>query len=295
MLKRNEKAVNLKAFRLEENLFAVESSEGENFYRVMKENGSSTCVCSDFKTHHGENGWKCKHILAVEQFQKNNPDNSSKNCSSCKHQGINRKLLETPFEASQIKQRKGAYGDMLDYIEGHAVIKRLNDAFNGMWSFEIVSHKVLEEEVIVLGKLKAEYCISKMQFGTSKITLTRNDKLPVCLGDDLKAAATDALKKAATHFGVGLHLYEDKHTKENPNNGSAQRKREEPQDTYQPQRLTNRQLTAIYSIAKEKGMSGKDVEQRVLNTFKKKPEYLNKQEASEVIKQLYELKANGKK
>ena len=30
---------------------------------------------------------------------------------------------------------------------------------------------------------------------------------PVSIGDDLKAAATDALKKGASLLGVGLHLY----------------------------------------------------------------------------------------
>lgn len=287
--KRNEKATNLKAFRLEENLFAVESSEGEKLYKVKQENGSTFCTCPDAQKHCGENGWKCKHILAVEQFLGNGHEENH-SCWQCKR--LNRQLLETPFEPSQIKQREGANGKMLDYVEGHAVIKRLNDAFDGMWSFEIIHNRVLDDEVVVLGKLKVNG-ISKMQFGSSKITLSKDNKLPICLGDDLKAAATDALKKAATHFGVGLHLYEEKNGAENSRgNDSAPKKpekREAYQNNHQPERITNKQLAAIYSIAKEKGITGKDVEQRTLNVYKKKPEYLNKQEASEVIKQLCEL------
>ncbi|MFZ0450864.1 MAG: Rad52/Rad22 family DNA repair protein [Desulfatiglandaceae bacterium] len=67
---------------------------------------------------------------------------------------MNRELLEKPFEPGQIKQRVGTLGNTLDYIEGHAVIKRLNDAFDGKWSFEILRHEILEEkdEVVVLGK-----------------------------------------------------------------------------------------------------------------------------------------------
>ena len=42
---------------------------------------------------------------------------------------MNRQLLEKPFEAHQIKQREGNFGRTLDYIEGHSVIQRLNDAF----------------------------------------------------------------------------------------------------------------------------------------------------------------------
>jgi recombination DNA repair RAD52 pathway protein len=42
---------------------------------------------------------------------------------------MNRELLEKPFEKEQIKQRKGNFGDTIDYAEAHAVIQRLNDAF----------------------------------------------------------------------------------------------------------------------------------------------------------------------
>jgi hypothetical protein len=66
---------------------------------------------------------------------------------------MNRELLEKPFDPEQIKQREGSFGKMLDYIEGHSVIQRLNDSFNTEWSFEILEHKVFSEtdEVIVLG------------------------------------------------------------------------------------------------------------------------------------------------
>jgi hypothetical protein len=97
---------------------------------------------------------------------------------------------------------------MLDYVEGHAVIARLNEAFEGKWSFEIIRHDILEarDEILVLGKLSAEGVV-KMQFGVSQITRDRETKEIVSLGDDVKAAGTDALKKCATFLGVGLHLY----------------------------------------------------------------------------------------
>ena len=121
---------------------------------------------------------------------------------------MNRELLETPFTPAQIKQRKGRNG-MLDYVEGHSVIQRLNEALEGAWSFEIVQHEVREDEVLVLAKLSAEGLV-KMNFGVSQVTRERESGALVSLGDDLKAAATDALKKCATFLGVGLHLYADK-------------------------------------------------------------------------------------
>ena len=121
---------------------------------------------------------------------------------------MNRQLLEKPFEPAQIRQRKGRNG-MLDYVEGHSVIHRLNEALDGAWSFEIMQHEIREDEVLVLAKLTAEG-ITKMNFGVSQVTRERDSGALVSLGDDLKAAGTDALKKCATFFGVGLHLYAEK-------------------------------------------------------------------------------------
>ncbi len=119
---------------------------------------------------------------------------------------MNRQLLEQPFTPDQIKQRKGNFGRDLTYLEGHAVIQRLNDALEADWSFEILHHELFQDEVLVKARLTTG-TISKTHFGSS--TITRNKKTGdlISLGDDLKAATTDALKKAATLLGVGNYLY----------------------------------------------------------------------------------------
>ena len=121
---------------------------------------------------------------------------------------MNRDILEKEFEPQQIKRRKGAFGNDLDYVETADVIRRLNAAFDGQWSFEILEHQQLFDEVVVLGRLTAEG-ISKSQFGSHQITKTKKDGAVMNIGYDLKAAASDALKKTATHFGVALHLYSE--------------------------------------------------------------------------------------
>ena len=130
---------------------------------------------------------------------------------------MNRELLEKPFSPDQIKQREGNFGRMLDYIEGHTIIQRLNDAFDAEWSFRIISHEIVKEvdEVLVLGELKA-FDIVKSQFGSSKIKRARETGEIISLADDLKAAATDALKKTATLLGIGLHLYDVKTDSDRP-------------------------------------------------------------------------------
>ena len=121
---------------------------------------------------------------------------------------MNRELLEKTFSPDQIKQREGNFGKKLDYIEGHNVIHRLNDAFEAEWSFSILKHEILDatDEVIVLGELKAGDVI-KTQFGSSRITRARETGEMVSLADDFKAAGTDSIKKCASLLGVGLHLY----------------------------------------------------------------------------------------
>ena len=135
---------------------------------------------------------------------------------------MNREILEKPFGPEQIKQREGNFGKMLDYIESHTVIQRLNDAFDGDWSFTIIQHEILKEtdEVVVLGELKAGNVV-KTQFGSSRITRARDTGDIISLADDLKAAATDALKKAATLLGVGLHLYRNERPQGGNRNGDS--------------------------------------------------------------------------
>jgi hypothetical protein len=207
---------------------------------------------------------------------------------------MNRELLERPFAPEQIKRRQGTNGDVLDYIEGCAVIQRLNESFNAEWIFEVQEHRVFDDEVVVLGKLTAQG-VSKSQFGKSRITRSRKDNSIVSLGDDLKAAATDCLKKCATLFGVGLHLYFDvpsaaHGTGQGNGNGAADGNGHHSGNVEgngsDSGRLTARQLSAIFSLAKARGWSNKQVRDFAQEMFGKLPDFLNKREASAVIQHL---------
>ena len=196
-----------------------------------------------------------------------------------------RTLLENPFSEGQIKQRVGNFGQMLDYIEGHEVIQRLNDAFEADWSFQITWQSIQEQEVFVLGRLTIAG-ITKEQFGSSKITRNRDDNSVISLGDDLKSAATDALKKCATLLGVGLHLYRNGQQPARNNNGCSDRGNGNGRNHNGNGRATEKQLNAIFVIAGDKGMNNKDVRNLCVDTFGKVPDYLNKEEASTIIKDL---------
>lgn len=212
---------------------------------------------------------------------------------------MNRTLLEKPFEPSQVKQRQGSFGHILDYVEGPVITARLNDAFDASWSFEIVNHWILKEtnEVMVLCKLTAENVI-KMAFGSKEIVRDKSTKAIISLGDDLKAASTDALKKAASLFGVGLYLYSENRLngsngkdQSNGNSGSESKNQAnvggvqtQPEKTEgNGNRLTNKQLAMIFAIGKSKGLQSNNIKEKALTTFNKNINFLSKEEASTFI------------
>jgi len=214
---------------------------------------------------------------------------------------MKRDILENRFDQAQIKQRVGTYGNILDFVEGHTVIKRLNDAFDGAWCFEILSHKILEEtdEVLVLGKLTAGDVV-KCQFGSSNITRTQDTKEIISLADDLKAAGTDSLKKCATMLGVGLYLYNGDKSLHAPKGETGTPKSEPPQtpemkggEERKPgnggnggngdARITNKQLNYAVNLGKSMGLNSKDLDQESIKVFGVKMAYLTIKDAGAFI------------
>ena len=205
---------------------------------------------------------------------------------------MNRELLEKPFPQEQIKQRIGTYGTVLDYVEGHTVIKRLNDAFDGKWSFEILRCKILEkeDEVVVLGRLSAEGVV-KCQFGSSRITRAKDSGEIISLADDLKAAATDSLKKCATMLGVGLHLYNgDKSLHDSgerePDNYHTETPSNKPRGNSGGNglgRITNKQLNYLVNLARTLGLDSKALDEESIKIFGVKMAYLTVKDASAFI------------
>jgi hypothetical protein len=219
---------------------------------------------------------------------------------------MNRELLEKPFGPEQIKQREGNFGRMLEYVEAHTVIQRLNDAFDARWSFEIVEQKIMEQtdEVVVWGKLNADNVI-KSQFGSSRITRNRENGEMVSLADDLKAAATDALKKCATMLGVGLHLYSGiNKTNQHSSNGHYQRKSHAAggNGNHSNQHkngnggnksngngngsLTEKQYRYILQLNEGQGGTNADLDRQCEEMFGTAVQYLSKSDASSFIENL---------
>lgn len=195
------------------------------------------------------------------------------------------KVLMRPF--TEIKTRPGRNGQEIQYIEGHAVVLRLNEAFAGDWSFKVLEHDVRETDVIVLGELRAGDLV-KQAFGGSEVTRTRDGKV-VSIADDLKAASTDALKKAATLLGVGLHLYGSPEPPAVPPQGPKLVQPEpelEPADAPAGNRLTRKQAEFIARLARDGGLSKAELEQMAKTRYGRVSAHLTVREASDFIKAL---------
>lgn len=146
-------------------------------------------------------------------------------------------FLLQPTPKNHVFQRPGKGGKDWDYVTGVYVKKVLHFVFGWDWDFEVKEYQVNMEikQCFVLGKLtvRSKGCpIIKMQFGRADIkmkTETREDEsgktimardqygktypkkfptnIPLDLGNDLKAATTDALKKCASELGVASDIY----------------------------------------------------------------------------------------
>ena len=203
---------------------------------------------------------------------------------------MNRELLETPFAPDQLRQRKGNFGKTLDYVETHAVIKRLNDALESHWSFELLEHRIMIEtnEVLVLGKLSSDG-ISKCQFGSSGITRVKETGEIVSLADDLKAAASDSLKKCATLLGVGLHLYgAGKSTDSSPKNVTPLRGGNQgaPPGENTNGRISAKQHQYVLNLAQNRGMTKQELNDHCIGTFGAGVDFINRKDASALIESM---------
>jgi len=109
-----------------------------------------------------------------------------------------------------IKQRPAKGGGTWNYVSTAYIQKMLNLAFGWRWSFEIVHQEITEKQVIVQGRLSFTTLgetFTKMQFGRKDIMFSKGTTTPMDLGNDLKAAASDSLKKCASMIGIAQDIY----------------------------------------------------------------------------------------
>ncbi|RTK94667.1 MAG: hypothetical protein EKK64_07945 [Neisseriaceae bacterium] len=133
-------------------------------------------------------------------------------------------LKRTPPQ--YVKKRPAKGGGQWEYVSGGYVKKCLNIMFGWDWDFEILEQIIQDGEAIVKGKLTCRTngkTIVKMQFGNKDIIYKKQTeeqlkhgypRVALSIGNDLKAAATDCLKKCAAEIGIAADIYNKEDFKE---------------------------------------------------------------------------------
>lgn len=121
-------------------------------------------------------------------------------------------ILKSLYETFELGKRRGPGGITFDYVKNEDVIHRMNTAFSGAWTTEVVDKFVTEDWVVV------EVCVrikdnetgeyhSHVGFGSQPIArFTSGDNLgkPIDPGNAYKGALAKAIVNACTRWGVGL-------------------------------------------------------------------------------------------
>ena len=117
-------------------------------------------------------------------------------------------LKRTP--KAYVKERPAKGGGKWKFVSGGYVKKVLNLMFGWDWDFEVISEQVMLGQVIVKGRLTCRSNgkeIVKMQFGKKDVVFKKGTQDPLDIGNDFKAATTDALKKCAAELGIAADIY----------------------------------------------------------------------------------------
>lgn len=179
------------------------------------------------------------------------------------------------FQREAGKRRDGS-PVYVDYVPGWWFIGQLNALFGYFWDFEISEHGIGEYSCWVKGKLTVRSAttgltVTKTAFGGSK--LKSKDNPAIDIGDDLKSAATDALKKAATLLGLAADVYGRREVKEETS-GKAR-------------------LNSLYKLAEKKGMSEEEVALLSKKEFKEPPELLTESDILTLMGKVREVSSKG--
>lgn len=222
--------------------------------------------------------------------------------------------LKAPVPAALIKQREGYYDSrlgrkvMLDYVEWHTIVERLNDVLGANWSLDVTEPSGHD----------TPYCKATITLHTDTGSVSRSG---IGTGKDwselgIKKAASDALKRAAVNYGIAIELYKkeelevaDHEPRGNAPFATSNQQQARPQQQHNTQQnpqfgaanpiavslsdlVTAKQLGMIRAISRELGVDdGEECTEVFGNDSSGKPivsDMLSKKGASAFIQHLQE-------
>lgn len=222
----------------------------------------------------------------------------------------------TPFPSNAIKIRNdaGTGNRDLSYVPHPEYTRRLDALFPFAWDFKTEVVGLTDQHVAVKGSLSITLedgrVITRENFGHGNI----NRGFP--LGDAMKVAAVDALKKCCSTFGIGLHLYDgddiqtNASTNNNGRNGHNGQYDSPQDDPYNPDwepppreqgperydigndpsPATSKQIIALQNIAKNRKTDpalAKEIKQKLETPTADDSPRVSKKEASDLISRAF--------
>ena len=151
-------------------------------------------------------------------------------------------ILTSPTPKEFVRVRKIGGGKTAKYVPGHFFVQKFNEAFGFLWSHKVLDWKEIEGHLVTLNELSIQiptqtiteerngvkvtktvegFTITKQQFGGHEIARYGSDTVdekgkvthkagePVDIGNNLKASATDGLKKCGLELGAFLDVYHE--------------------------------------------------------------------------------------
>jgi len=119
------------------------------------------------------------------------------------------KILKSKTPKRWVKNRPGRGGKVFSYITHSVVVAVLNGLFGASrWNWKVDPVRVEKDVAIVKGRLEIildeEHKIVKEEFGSKE-----NPGGGMNIGDMVKSASSDALKRCSMRLGLFLDLYQD--------------------------------------------------------------------------------------
>ena len=187
--------------------------------------------------------------------------------------------LSQPFPEQLVKRRVGwrnARGEdqWIDYIEWQTAAALL-DQHCPDWSHDVRDIRVVGDLVAVTAAITIKG-VTRCGIGVDSAMDERG----------IKGAEDDALKRAAVKFGVARYLYRPAERKLK----AVTPARAEAQNSKGQDAATDKQLAAIYAIAKAKSL---DAQLESLSRFRCEPEQLSRNAASELIDHLRNVRISA--
>ena len=116
------------------------------------------------------------------------------------------KILTARTPASAIYERPGPRYMRLRYVPWSWVAGRMNKAFGSKWSFRFLGDpQMQEQEILVKVEVRTEDGVQEA-YGSHKY---QKNNPNASYGDAVQSAASKALRRACSRWGVGLDMYND--------------------------------------------------------------------------------------